>query len=387
MMAKIEYAKAIGKPIDGHAPGLQGDDLSTYINAGITTDHEAYSYEEGLEKIAKGMKILIREGSAAKNYEALSRLIDEYPNSCMFCSDDKHPDDLVQGHINSLVKRSIELGYDLFNILQVACINPIEHYNLDIGKLQVGDRADFIIVDNLREFNLIESYIDGACVFRDNQLLVGSVASQAINNFNAPFKDMDDFKLPFQEGLIRVIKAIEHELITKEVDEEPKVEDRYVVADVERDILKIAVVNRYRDAEVVVDFIEGFGLQQGAIASSIAHDSHNIIAIGCDDESIAKAVNLVIENQGAIVAVGDDEELILPLDIAGLMSSQEGERVAKKYKLINKFVKDSLGSRLDAPFMTLSFMALLVIPELKLSDKGLFDSQHFAFTDIFCAKI
>jgi len=386
VMAKIEIAKQLGKPIDGHAPGLRGDDLSTYINAGITTDHEAYSYEEGLEKIDKGMKILIREGSAAKNYDALKKLIDEYPNSCMFCSDDKHPDDLMQGHINELVKRSIKEGYDLFNILQIACINPIEHYNLDIGKLQVGDKADFIIVDNLQEFNLIESYIDGESVFKDEKVLAKSVQSQAINNFNCQPKESDDFKVPYQNGLIRVIKAIDHELITKEVDEEPKVEDGFVVADSTRDILKIALINRYQEADVVVDFIEGFGLNEGAIASSIAHDSHNIIAVGCDDASITQAINLVIKNQGAIVALKGDEEFVLPLDIGGLMSSLDGEMVAQKYQEINVFVKEQMGSRLDAPFMTLSFMALLVIPELKLSDKGLFDSTHFAFTDLFCDK-
>lgn len=386
VMAKIEHAKAMGKPIDGHAPGLRGDDLSKYIDAGISTDHEAYSYEEGLEKIEKGMKILIREGSAAKNYDALKKLIDEHPDSCMFCSDDKHPDDLMQGHINSLVKRSIEQGYDLFSVLQIACINPIVHYGLDVGKLQVGDSADFIVVDNLEEFNLIESYIDGSCVYRDNQLFVEDVQTQPVNNFHALPKEERDFRVPYQEGVIRVIQAIDHELITKEVDEKPKVEDGFVVADVKRDILKIALINRYQEARVVVDFIEGFELREGAIASSIAHDSHNIIAVGCDDASIAKAVNAVIVNQGAIVAVTKDHELVLPLDIAGLMSSMDGEVVAQKYQQINRFVKEEMGSKLDAPFMTLSFMALLVIPELKLSDKGLFDSNHFAFTDLFCKK-
>ena len=383
VMAKIEYAKKANKPIDGHAPGLVGEDLDKYINAGITTDHEAYSYEEGLEKINKGMNILIREGSAAKNFEALYKLLENYSDSCMLCSDDKHPDDLLKGHINKLASRAVKNGMDKFDVLKASCINPVEFYNLDVGLLNEGDSADFIIVDSLEEFNVLQTFIDGKLVYDNKKLYIASKEIKIVNNFNVTKKSIEDFRVKFLHDDIKVIKAMDRELLTKEVDEKPKVVDGFVESDLSRDILKIAVVNRYKNEKVSVGFIEGFGLKSGAIASSIAHDSHNIIAVGCDDESITKAVNEVIKNRGAIVALDDKEKCVLPLKVAGLMSDKDAMTVANKYKKINSFVKKELKTNLEAPFMTLSFMALLVIPDLKLGDKGLFDSAYFKITDLF----
>jgi adenine deaminase len=369
MLEKIGYAKDANKPIDGHAPALRGDDLKKYIEAGITTDHEAFTYEEGLEKVQNGMKILIREGSAAKNYDALHPLIDEHYENLMFCSDDRHPNDLLDTHINDLVKRSIKNGYDIFKVLQIACINPIKHYNLDIGMLRVGDKADFIVVDNLDDFNIQKTVIDGKIVFEYDEVKIDSVKEKVINKFNTSFKDSKDFYMPKCEKL-EVIQAIDHELITKEQISNDKLDD----------VLKIAVVNRYEDAPIRgISHIRGFGIKDGAIASSVAHDSHNIVVVGSSDEYIAKAVNLIIEAKGGISAVNKNEKHLLKLPFAGIMSNGDGFKVADKYDEIDKFVKRELGSVLSAPFMTLSFMALLVIPDIKLSDKGLFDARSFKF--------
>ncbi len=374
MLAKIKAAQSLGKPVDGHAPGLRGDDLKRYIDAGITTDHEAFTYEEGLEKITNGMKIIIREGSAAKNFDALAPLIDEHYKMLMFCSDDRHPNDLRREHVNALVKRAITKGNDLFKVLQIACINPIDHYSLDVGRLREGDSADFIEVDNLENFTVVKTVINGEVVAQNGETKIGRVPALRVNNFHARPKNAEDFAMPTCNN-VEVIQAVDHELITHE-----KVVKLHTAADgLEDDILKIGVINRYEDALPATAYVNGFGLKQGAIASSVAHDSHNIIAVGCSDEAVAKAVNLLIKHKGGICAVTDKQELVLPLEIAGLMSTGDGFDVASEYEKIDQFVKEELGSALSAPFMTLSFMALLVIPELKLSDKGLFDGRTFHF--------
>jgi len=370
MLSKIELAKKYNKPIDGHCPGLRGEDLDKYIKAGITTDHEAFSYEEAKEKLEKGMKIQIREGSAAKNYEALHPLIDEYYEDLMFCSDDKHPNDLVKGHINELVKRSLKNGYDLFKILQIACINPVKHYNLDVGLLQLGDKADFIEVNNLEEFKILKTFINGKCVY-DKDTYLDNIEVENINNFNTFTKNISEFEFPKCDKY-HIIDAIDGELITKD---ELKHTD---IPNIKEDILYISVVNRYQNAKPAIALVNGFGLKKGAIASSVAHDSHNVIAVGADKESLLKAINKVIENKGGICAVGDEVKF-LGLEIAGLMSKANPYEVAKQYENIDNYVKNILGSTLNAPFMTLSFMALLVIPEIKLSDKGLFDVKSFHF--------
>ncbi len=384
IMAKIEAAKELGIPIDGHAPFLSGDDLKKYIKAGISTDHEASSYEEAREKLELGMKILIREGSAAKNFEALSPLIESHSDRLMFCSDDKHPNDLLRGHINSLVIRSIEKGYDLFDVLKIACLNPKEHYNLDVGELRVGDRADFIEVQDLKSFKVLQTIIGGEVVCEESKSKIESVNVESINNFHASTTSPSDFIFETLCEKIEVIQAIDHELFTKECIYHTHRDGKFCI-DLKEDILKIAVINRYEESKPAIAFINGFNLKRGAIASCVAHDSHNIIAVGCSDSEISRAVNLLVASKGGICAVDGKESIHLPLDVAGIMSSDDAFSVARKYEEIDLFVKNTLGSTLSAPFMTLSFMALLVIPEIKLSDKGLFDGRAFHFIPT-CAK-
>ena len=383
VLAKIKAAQQAGKPVDGHAPGLRGELLARYIGAGISTDHESFSYAEGREKIEKGMKLLLREGSAAKNFEALYPLLDEYPGVCMLCSDDCHPNDLRQGHIDTLVRRAVAHGLDLFNVLKAACVTPVEHYGLTVGLLRLGEAADCIVVDSLSDFRVIGTYIDGEPVCQNGVSRLASQGEPAINNFQARPLAAAAFAVPANSGSIRVIRAIEDEILTQEVDEPPTLDHGQAVADSSRDLLKIAVINRYRKARPAVDFIEGFGLREGAIASSVAHDSHNIIVVGCDDAAMARAVNLLIACKGGIAAVSRTHTEHLPLPVAGLMSNADAFEVARHYERLDRFAREQLGSPLKAPFMTLSFMALLVIPELKLSDKGLFDSRRFAFTERF----
>ncbi|RRS31602.1 MAG: adenine deaminase [Epsilonproteobacteria bacterium (ex Lamellibrachia satsuma)] len=371
IMEKIALAKSLNKPIDGHAPGLRGENLTRYIESGISTDHEAFSYEEALEKLHKGMKIILREGSAAKNFEALHPLIDNYHKDMMFCSDDKHPNDLFSGHINKIVARAVALGHDIFDVLEMACLNPIRHYGLDVGTLHVGDKADFIIVENLEDFKVLKTVINGVVVAENQKTKLASVSIEAPNHFEALPKKVSDFFLPTCE-VMEVIQVVNNELITYE-----KVSKSI---EHEEDILKIAVINRYKNTKISgIAHVKGFGLKEGAIASSVAHDSHNIIVVGCSDEAMAKAANLVIESCGGISAVDYYDALVLPLHVAGIMSAEDGFGVAKEYENIDRFVKERLGSKLSAPFMTLSFMALLVIPEIKLSDKGLFDGRSFHF--------
>jgi adenine deaminase len=379
---KIESARRHNKVVDGHAPGLRGEEAVRYAAAGITTDHECFTADEALDKLKAGMKIIIREGSAAKNFEALAGLISQYPDRMMFCSDDKHPDSLEEGHINILVKRALARGHDIFSVLKVACINPIDHYRLPVGKLRKGDPADFICVNNLTEFTVLETFIDGQSVAEKGRTKIARVATERINNFKAVPHQSSDFVLPASGNRIRVIEALNGQLITNELIYDATVVNGNVVADPLRDILKIVVVNRYQRAKPAVAFIKNFNLKKGAIASSVAHDSHNIICVGVDDASIAKAVNLIIEARGGVSAVNGHEVSVIPLPVAGLMSDDDGYTVARQYKDIDGMAK-AMGSTLEAPFMTLSFMALLVIPSLKLSDKGLFEGNRFAFSSVF----
>jgi adenine deaminase len=394
VMKKIAAAHRLLKPVDGHAPGLRGEDAKNYIAAGITTDHECFTKEEALDKLQNGMKVIIREGSAAKNFEALINLLNDYPNQMMFCSDDKHPDSLVDGHINLLCARAVAKGIDVFKIIKAACVNPVLHYKLDVGLLQVGDDADFIVVKDLEKFEVIKTFINGQLVAEDGKSKIETGKSRVINNFSCSKKKIEEFEvkrgndrevlisnlfIPDSAGNLRipVIEALDGQLITNKILYEPAIINGKLESDLEDDILKIVVVNRYKDAPVAKAFINNFKLLKGAIASSVAHDSHNIVAVGVDDASICKAVNLVIEKQGGVSAVDDEKEMVLALPVAGLMSNEDGYEVAESYTAIDKMVKEELGSTLSAPFMTLSFMALLVIPHLKLSDKGLFDGDKF----------
>ncbi len=385
VMAKIAAAHAAGKPVDGHAPGLRGVTAMAYASAGITTDHECFTLEEAIDKVKAGMHILIREGSAAKNFEALCPLFELHPERVMFCSDDKHPDELVLHHINDLVKRALAKGYNLFSVLRAACVNPVLHYHLPVGLLRVGDAADFIVVDQLNDLNILQTYIAGQLVAETGNSLLPFIESSAINQFHALPKNASDFALPASGtgGLIRVIEAVEGQLVTHELQLPAKTEGGMLVSDTERDILKLTVVNRYTpNAAPAVAFIRNFGLKSGAIASTVGHDCHNIIAVGVDDASLCAAVNALIEVKGGIsVAKGAGAVVTMPLPVGGLMSLGNAYSVAEQYTAIDREAK-LLGTTMKAPFMTLSFMALLVIPALKLSDKGLFDGSSFAFTSV-----
>ena len=381
VMKKIVWAKHYKKPVDGHAPGLRGADVSKYISAGMSTDHECFTYDEALEKLQKGMKILIREGSAAKNFEALIDLLEDHFENMMFCSDDKHPDDLIVGHIDQLCTRAVAKGIDVFKVLKVACINPIKHYNLDVGLLKVGDDADFIVVEDIKRFKTLQTYINGALVFNQGQSFIKQVSFENLNNFNCNIKEVSDFKIESTAKQVRVIEALEGQLVTNELIEDGLIENGNLVSNTEKDILKMVVVNRYQNQKPAIAFIKNFGLKEGAIASSVGHDSHNIIAVGVSDEDICSAVNLIIKNKGGICAISNLEEEIVSLPVAGIMSDKDGATIGKQYAELDKMAK-RFGSKLNAPYMTLSFMALLVIPSLKLSDKGLFNGSEFKFTTL-----
>ena len=382
VMEKIQIAQQQGKPIDGHAPGLRGELAQKYVSAGPSTDHECFTYEEALEKIKLGMKISIREGSAAKNFEALIDLIDDYPEMLLFCSDDKHPDNLALSHINELVCRAVAKGKNTFDVLRAACINPIIHYSLPVGQLREGDGADFILVKDLENFEIQATYVRGQKVAENGKSLIPRIKNEVINNFSTSLKTPTDFQISGLGEKVRVIEALDGQLITPEVEGKIILKNGLAESNPEQDILKITVVNRYQDAPPAIAFIKNFGLKSGAIASSVGHDSHNIIAVGLDDASICSAVNLLIEAKGGISAVWGDQKEVLPLPVGGIMSPEDGYEVAAAYTRIDRLAKE-MGSTLNSPFMTLSFMALLVIPDLKLSDKGLFDGKKFEFTEVF----
>ena len=381
ILKKLEAAKKNGKPVDGHAPMVTGDDIRKYVEAGISTDHECNAMEEAIEKIKLGMKILIREGSAAKNFEALIPLMAQYPEMLMFCSDDKHPDDLVKGHINLLVKRALLKGYKLMDVLRAASLNAVKHYRLDVGLLQKGDDADFIVVDNLNDFNVMQTYIKGRLLAENGVSLMQRRKEEAVNNFHAVPVEAEALRVPDEGKRIRVIACMDGSLISNTIVTTPKVDNGNLVSDTTRDLLKMVVLNRYAPTKPAIGFINNMGLKRGAIATSVAHDSHNIVAVGCSDEDIARAINLLVYTKGGMVACSETEFALLPLPVAGLMSLEEGARVAADYERAAALAHD-FGCGLHSPFMTLSFMALLVIPELKLSDKGLFDVTQFGFTPL-----
>ena len=384
VMKKIQSAHQSNKPVDGHAPGLMGLQAKQYKDAGISTDHECFTKEEALDKLKYGMKILIREGSAAKNFEALIDLIDDYADNIMFCSDDKHPDSLAIGHINQLCARAVAKGKNVFNVLQAACINPVKHYKMKVGLLQVGDAADCIVVDDLINFHVAQTYINGELVAAAGKSFIQSVEVTPINQFDCNEIEVAQLKIKVNEypnfnGTIPVIEALDGQLITNKIYCPATIIEDELVSNVAEDVLKMVVVNRYHNAPIAKCFIRNFGLKNGSMASSVAHDSHNIVAVGVDDESLAVAINLVIAEKGGVSAVAQNKKMVLGLPVAGLMSAKDGYEMAEAYTEIDVMTKEDLGSTLVAPFMTLSFMALLVIPHLKLSDIGLFDGDKFVF--------
>ena len=379
LMRKIDAAKKNNKPIDGHAPALTGPKLRKYVRAGISTDHECFMLMGALAKIQLGMKILIREGSAARNFDALIPLMAYYPDKLMFCSDDKHPDELDDEHIDVLVRRAIALGYNTMDVLRAASLNAIRHYHLNVGLLQEGDDADFIVVDDLTQPVARQTYVKGMMVAENGKSNISYKEVETPNNFKADYIQAPELIVPNNGKKIKVIRCFDGQILTKSFATTPKVENGAVVSDLENDVLKIVVVNRYTPTRPAVAFIKGFGLKRGALASSVAHDSHNIVAVGVTDSDILHAVNLLIEHKGGITAYCNTEMVAVPLPVAGLMSNEDGYQVAQAYQNADALAK-RLGSTLYAPFMTLAFMALLVIPEMKISDKGLFDVNAFGFT-------
>lgn len=378
---KLDIAKKLGKPVDGHAPGLTGELLKKYVAAGISTDHECSTLDEAKEKISLGMKILIREGSAAKNLTALKELFNTNPGEIMLCSDDLHPEMLLTRHINKLIALLISEGFDLFNVIRSATINPVQHYNLDGGLLSVGDNADFIVADSLTEMNILETWINGEKVFSNNKILFDYKPGSGINNFNCQQIGLSDIQVSNISKRIRVIEAFEGELLTKEIlwDAGNK---SVIDSDIDNDILKIVVKDRYNDCAPAVGFIKGFGLKKGAFASSIAHDSHNIISIGANDYDIVSSINEIVKLKGGLSVVSGEKKSSLQLNIAGIMTTRSCKDVASDYEKLNVLVR-SMGCSMAAPFMTLSFMALLVIPDLKIGDKGLFDVKKFELVSLF----
>jgi adenine deaminase len=385
VLAKIKAAQKVGKPIDGHAPGLRGMAAQKYFSAGISTDHECFTYEEGREKALLGVKILIREGSAARNFEALWQLIHEFPQQIMFCSDDKHPDDLIKSHINALVARAIEKGCDLFDTLRAACIHPVEHYGLAVGQLRVGDAADFIKIKNLTDFEVTHTWINGELWAENGVSNIQYQASDTPNHFLVLPREIEDFGLKStnKTETVRVIEAFDGQIVTGSTEATLIVKNNQIQTDGEKDILKIVVVNRYAVNEpVAVGFVKGFGLKKGAIASSVAHDSHNIVAVGVEDSALCAAINAVIAAKGGISAYDGQQTQNIALPIAGLMSDSDGYELATTYATLDNWTKNALGCTLRAPFMVLSFLALPVIPALKMTDLGLFDVEKFGFVTV-----
>ncbi len=382
VMKKIQAAKDVNKVIDGHAPGLRGENAKKYIEAGISTDHECFTKEEALDKLKYGMKIIIREGSAAKNFDALVSLLEEYPEKIMFCSDDKHPNELEIGHINLLAKRAVALGIDVMDVIKACTINVVEHYGLDVGLLQKGDNADFIITKDLKNFEVMATCIDGSLVAQDGISLIKSVKEKVINQFNCLPIAKTDITIKAESKKIHVIEAYDGQLITNDLILNAKDIDGNLVSDTENDILKLVVLNRYSPTPPTMAFVRNFGMKKGAIASSVAHDSHNIIAIGANEDEITRSINLLVASKGGISLVDGDQEEVLELPVAGLMTNEDGYKTGKAYDRMDQLAK-ALGSELSAPYMTLSFLALLVIQKLKLSDKGLFDGEKFQFTSLY----
>ena len=380
LLAMIAAARRHGLPVDGHAPGLSGEAAAAYAAAGIGTDHECATLAEAEDKLRAGMAILIREGSAARNFETLHPLISRYPGRIMLCTDDCHPDDLARGHIDRLVARAIAHGHDLFAVLEAVCLTPQRHYGLALGQLRVGDPFNAALVDNLSNFTVRATWLAGELAAENGQSCLPPVPCQPINRFAARAVRPEELCVaPSDADFSRVIAAEDGQLLTRELClplQGPSIAD---------DVLLIAVVNRYTPTAPAVALVRGFGLQAGALASSVAHDSHNVIGVGCDAASLATALNAVIAAQGGLALVdGDGQVDCLPLPIAGLMSDLAGDTVASRYAALSDGVRHRLGSPLRAPYMTLSFMALLVIPELKLSDRGLFDGRAFTLTEVAC---
>lgn len=368
--AKIAAARRLAKPVDGHAPGLVGGALASYVAAGIGTDHESTTLREAQAKVKAGLKVMLREGSAARAFDALAPMLEAYPDQVMFCCDDLHPNDLMEGHIDAIVRRAVKDGYDLFAVLRAATLNPVRHYGLPVGLLQPGDPADVLEVDDLEAFSIRRVFIDGLLAYDHGRVTFPRVHQRPINKFVGGPRSRTDFIISAESPEVRVIQVHDGELVTHEVKRKVHPQAGEVRADPVRDILKLVVVPRYHDGPAAVALVEGFGLRRGALASSVAHDAHNVVAVGADEEALQAAVNAVIEARGGLAVSADGITDLLPLPVAGLMSDLEGAECALRYASLEARAR-ILGARLRAPLMALSFLALPVIPHLKLSDQGL----------------
>ena len=389
VMGKIAAARKYGKPVDGHAPGQSGDNLKKYVQAGISTDHECEDICEAEEKINLGMKVIIREGSRAKNFDQLYPLINRYPSSVMICTDDCVPYDLLHGTLINILKKGLKKGLNFFNLLRALSWNTVNHYNLPVGLLRKGDFADCIVVDNIDYLTVLQTYINGKKVYdKEEKMPVNINKPQIINKFNALPIEKKSLEVKKQSGKIRVMGLINKSLYTKSLVLPANIlqnsdTDNRLSSNIEKDILKVAVLSRYREqASPAIGFVQGFGLKRGALCTSIAHDSHNIIAVGVDDESLMQAMNMVILNKGGIACCDGKQTQFLPLPIAGLMSPEPAEIVAQQYNDLYRQAA-ALGGSPDAPFMALSFLSLIVIPELKIFAEGLFDVSFFRQVDLF----
>jgi adenine deaminase len=382
---------AAGRPVDGHAPGLSGKDLCAYVAAGIGSDHECTTLQEALEKLRLGMAIMIREGSTAHNLEELLPLVmSGNASRCFFVSDDRHPADLLaHGHMDDILRRARarELLPPVV-LIQMATLNAARYFRLwDLGAVAPGYRADLVVLDDLESFSVGMVFKDGRLVARDGALLEGVLpVARALppSTFRVPDLHPGRFRIPMQGSRVRTIGVVPRQIWTQALVEEATVQDGFVVADPQRDLLKIAVVERHRGSgRIGLGLVKGFGLKYGAIASSVAHDSHNIVAVGCSDEELALAVSEVVRLRGGQVVVAGKRVLeALPLPIAGLMSDRPLEEVRRQVDRLNQAAR-GLGCALEAPLMTMAFMALVVIPELKLSDRGLVDVQAFSVVPLF----
>jgi len=382
VLAKITIAKKYRKIIDGHAPQLTGADLRKYVRSGIATDHECTSVHEALEKISLGMKIMLRNSSASKDFQTLITLIKTHPSEVMLCTDDCHPDELQRGYINRMVKDALLKGYDLFDVLTASTLTAVELYQMNVGLLQPGDPSDFIVVDNLIDFTVLATFINGEEVFSsETGGTVHTKKSATINQFYWNLVEANDLLVERKQSAYHVIQVIENSLLTNKLTVLTNPGEKYIQTDLEQDILKIVVLNRYQKAKPAVGFIKGFNLKRGAIAGTIAHDSHNIVAVGVHDSDLLFAIEQIQKAQGGLTVVDGTEVVLLPLPVAGLMSDKSCSDVARCYQELSNKARD-LGSTLPAPFMTLAFMSLLVIPELKLGDQGLFDVTSFSFIDL-----
>lgn len=404
VIEKIQIAHHHKKPVDGHAPLLSGAELCKYVSKGISTDHECISMAEAREKKELGMKIMIREGSSAKNLEDLISLGGEF-----LVSDDIHPGDLSQGHMDHIIKKAIICGLDPIEAVKMVTINPSNHYSLNMGAISPGREANLIMVDDLENFNVKKVYIGGELVAKNKTALFNPTHISSGNTIFLEKTKPSDFTIPLSgnEVMVRTIDVLDEQLITSESEAIMQITNKEIVADVEQDILKIAVIERYgksiskistknkqfsqlsknevilgnNNKKMALAFVRGFGIKEGAFASSVAHDSHNVIVVGTDSNYMARAVNILIENNGGLVAVSKNSQKSLKLPIAGLMASESAEIISSKLEDLHSMAGE-MGCSLKSPFMTMSFLALLVIPNLKISDKGLFDVSKFEFVNV-----